>query len=40
MTTEEIDHAYAQKLPAWRIKRGAAGLDFGATDPAGKVDMS
>jgi hypothetical protein len=40
MTTEEIDHAYAQNLPAWRIKSGAVDVDFGVPHTSGKADMS
>lgn len=39
MTTEEIDEAYAQKLPAWRIKSGAVDVDFGVA-VAGKSVVS
>jgi hypothetical protein len=34
MTTEEIDHAYAQRLPAWRIRAGVVGFESAAVGAA------
>ena len=38
MTSEDLDHAYNQGLPAWRINKGAAESRFGFSD-AGKGDV-
>ncbi len=38
MTAEEIDQAYAQKLPAWRISRSA--VNMGAAVAGEKVNAA